>query len=160
MKTGPSFTKNEKDPKIRKVMLSKLIKAGLIFLSAVFISEGVNSQALSFNLKEAQDFAVKNSYNVRNAQFDLDIARKTIKESLSYGFPQIDATVDYSYFIAIPTQLIPAEFMPGGEPGEFIELQFGLKNNFTGGITLNKLIFDGRFFIGLDYARIFEQVSM
>jgi len=141
-------------------MASKLIKAGVIFLSAIFISEGVYSQALSFNLKEAQDYAVKNSYNVRNAQFDVDIARKTVKENLSYGFPQIDATVDYSYFIAIPTQLIPAEFMPGGEPGEFIELQFGLKNNFTGGITLNQLIFDGRYFIGLEYARIFEQVSM
>ncbi len=141
-------------------MISKFIKAGLIFLTAVFISEGVYSQALSFNLKEAQDYAVKNSYNVKNAQFDLDIARKTVKENLSYGFPQIDATVDYSYFIAIPTQLIPAEFMPGGEPGEFIELQFGLKNNLTAGITLNQLIFDGRYFIGLEYARIFEQVSM
>jgi outer membrane protein TolC len=88
------------------------------------------------------------------------MARKKVKENLSYGFPQVDASIDYSYYIALPTSLIPAEFIPGGVPGEFIELQFGLKNNLTGGITLNQLIFDGRYFIGLQYAKIFEQLSV
>jgi outer membrane protein TolC len=126
----------------------------------MFFTGGAYAQSLSFNLKEAQEYAVKNSYAVRNAQFDLDMARKKVKENLSYGFPQVDASIDYSYYIALPTSLIPAEFIPGGVPGEFIELQFGLKNNLTGGITLNQLIFDGRYFIGLQYAKIFEQLSV
>ncbi len=125
----------------------------------MFISDRAYTQSLSFNLKEAQDYAVKNSYAVRNAQFDLDMARKKVKENLSYGFPQIDASVDYSYFIALPTSLIPGEFL-GMEPGEYAEVQFGTKNNLTGGITLNQLIFDGRYFIGLQYAKIFEQLSV
>jgi len=79
---------------------------------------------------------------------------------MSYGFPQIDASIDYTYYLALPTSLIPAEFMPGGTPGEFIELQFGLNHNLTGGITLNQLIFDGRYFIGLEYAKIYEQLSI
>jgi len=140
-------------------MISRLIKAGLILITVVFISTITFAQTLSFNLKEAQDYAVKNSYNVRNAQFDLEMAQKKVKENLSYGFPQVSASVDYSYYIALPTSLIPAEFI-GGQPGEFIELQFGLKNNLTGGITLNQLIFDGRYFIGLQYAQIFEQLSI
>jgi len=141
-------------------MTSTLIKTGLILITAVFISAGTFGQTLSFKLKEAQDYAVQNSYKVKNAQFDLEMARKQVKENLSYGFPQVSASVDYSYFIALPTSLIPAEFFPNGQPGEFIELQFGLKNNLTGGITLNQLIFDGRYFIGLQYAQIFEQLSM
>ncbi len=40
-----------------------------------------------------------------------------------------------------------------------MEIQFGTKNNLTAGITLNQLIFDGRYFIGLQYAKIFEQLS-
>ncbi len=115
------------------------------------------AQPLSFNLKEAGEYAVKNSYSVQNARYDLEIARKKVKENLSLGFPQIDGTVDYSYFIALPTSLIPGDFF--GQPGEMIEVQFGTKNNLTAGITLNQLIFDGRYFIGLQYAKIFEQIS-
>jgi outer membrane protein TolC len=124
------------------------------------IASVAGAQDMSLSLKEAQDYAVENNYDVINARYDLDIARKQVKENLSYGFPQIDASVDYNYYLALPTSLIPAEFMPGGTPGEFIELQFGLKNNLTGGVTLNQLIFDGRYFIGLEYAKIYEQLSM
>jgi outer membrane protein TolC len=140
-------------------MTFKIFKTAIILAVVLFISTGAFSQALSLNLKDAQDFAVKNSYNVKNAQFDLSIAEKKVKENLSYGFPQINANVDYTYYIGLPTSLIPAEFA-GGEPGEFIEIQFGLKNNLTGGVTLNQLIFDGRYFIGLDYAKVYEQLSM
>jgi outer membrane protein len=141
-------------------MTFKSIKTGLLIILGIFFSSGMIAQSLSFTLKEAQDFAVKNNYAVKNAQFDLDMARKKVKENLSYGFPQIDASVDYTYYIALPTSLIPAEFFPNGEPGEFIELQFGTKNNMTAGATLNQLIFDGRYFIGLQYAKIFEQLSI
>ncbi|MCU0371322.1 MAG: TolC family protein, partial [Bacteroidales bacterium] len=140
-------------------MISRFIKAGLILITVVFIPGSMLPQALSFSLKEAQDFAVSNSYNVKNAQYDLEIARKKIKENLSYGFPQVSAAVDYTYFIALPTSLIPGEFV-GLPAGEYAEMQFGTKNNLTAGITLNQLIFDGRYFIGLEYARIFEQISM
>jgi len=140
-------------------MTLRVIKAGLIIISILFISTGIFAQALSFDLKQAQDFAVKNNYNVQNSAIDVEIAQKKVKENMSYGFPQISASADYNYFIALPTSLIPAEFFPGGTPGEFIEIQFGLKQNLTAGVTLNQLIFDGRYFIGLQYAKLYEQLS-
>jgi outer membrane protein len=139
-------------------MTLRLFKPGIAFVTAVFLTVSTFAQTLSFSVREAQDYAVKNSYSVRNSQFDLDIARKKVKENLSYGFPQISASVDYSYFLALPTSLIPGEFF--GQPGEYIEVQFGTKNNMTAGVTLNQLIFDGRYFIGLEYARIYEELSM
>jgi len=139
-----------------------IIKSGLLKIILAFLltfpALSVFSQ-LSLTLSEAQDFAVKNSYSVKSSEYDVEIARKKIKENLSLGFPQIDGSVDYTYYIALPTSLIPAEFM-GGQPGEFIELQFGVKNNLTAGVTLNQLIFDGRYFIGLEYAKIYEQISV
>jgi len=140
-------------------MISKFIKPGLIIISAVFLSAGTFGQAMSFKLKEAQDFAIQNNYKVKNSQYDLEIAKKQVKENMSYGFPQINGSVDYTYYIALPTSLIPSEFFPGGQPGTFQEIQFGTKNNLTAGATLNQLIFDGRYFIGLQYAKIFEQLS-
>jgi outer membrane protein TolC len=139
-------------------MISKLIRYALIVTAAVFLAKTSSGQTLAFKLKEAQDFAVQNSYNVKNAQFDLDIAKKKVKENLSYGFPQINASADYSYYLALPTSLIPGEFL--GQPaGTYVEVQFGTKHNLTGGVTLNQLIFDGRYFIGLQYAKIYEQLS-
>src|SRR5512137_2595005 len=124
-------------------MTNKIFIAGLSIIILLSIKPVDNfAQALSLTLAEAQDLAVNNSYNVKSAQYDVEIARKKIKENLSYGFPQIDASADYTYYIQLPTSLIPAEFM-GGEPGDFVELQFGVKHNLTGGITLNQLIFNG-----------------
>ncbi|MFO7614264.1 MAG: TolC family protein [Bacteroidales bacterium] len=121
------------------------------------VLSGMMAQDFAFSLKEAREFAVKNSYDVKNSQFDLEIARKKVKENLAYGFPQIDATLEYNYYLALPTSLIPGEFF--GQPGEYLEVQFGTKNNITAGVTLNQLIFDGRYFIGLQYAKISEQLS-
>jgi outer membrane protein TolC len=140
-------------------MISKFIKTGLIIFTAVFLATATFGQTLSFTMKEAQDFAIQNNYKVKNSQYDLEMAKKQVKENMSYGFPQISANVDYTYFIELPTSLIPSEFFPQGVPGTFTEIQFGTKNNLTAGATLNQLIFDGRYFIGLQYAKIFEQLS-
>lgn len=142
-----------------------LKQAGFLLFTVLFASvTAVAQEDLKFSLDQAREYAVKNSYPVKNAQFDLEMARKKVKENLSYGFPQVDATIDYNYYIALPTSLIPGDFLPvdttgGVPPPEYIEVQFGTKNNLTAGITLNQLIFDGRYFIGLQYAKIFEQLS-
>ena len=117
----------------------------------------LSSQPLSLSLDEAREYAVDNSYAVRNAKHDVNIARKQVKENIAQGFPQIDASIDYNYFISLPTSLIPGDFF--GRPGEMIEVQFGTEQNVYGNITLNQLIFDGRYFIGLQYAKIFQLLS-
>ena len=143
------------------------IRLKLLALLTGMLAAGVTSgQTLSFSLKQAQDFAVQNSYAVKNAQFDLDMARKKVKENLSYGLPQINGVIDYNYYIALPTSLIPGDFFPpdttqgAPPPPDFVEVQFGTKHNLAAGVTLNQLIFDGRYFIGLQYAKIYEQLSM
>ena len=138
--------------------MAKRLLTGIITLFCfVFFASGIAAQDLSFSLKEAREFAVKNSYDVKNSQFDLEMARSKVKENLAYGFPQIDATLDYNYYLALPTSLIPGDFF--GQPGEYLEVQFGTKNNINAGVTLNQLIFDGRYFIGLQYAKVSEQLS-
>lgn len=114
-------------------------------------------QSRAFTLKEAQAYALENSYDVRNSKYDLDIAQHKLKETLAIGFPQLDGSIDYNYYIALPTSLIPGEFV--GQPGGFVPLQFGTEHNATLGLVLNQLIFDGRYFIGLQYAKLFTAMS-
>jgi outer membrane protein TolC len=128
-----------------------------LLIFSQFFDFHVVGQKNSFSLAEAQEYAVNNSYQVKDSQLDLEIAKKKLKETLSVGLPQIDASLDYNYFIALPTSLIPGEFFD--QPGEYIEVQFGTKHNATAGVVLQQLIFDGRYFIGLQYAKIYSAIS-
>jgi outer membrane protein TolC len=99
-------------------------------------------------LKEAQVYAIENNYDVRNADTDVEIARKRVKENLAIGLPQVNASAGYSNYFELPTSLIPAEFV-GGNPGEFEELQFGTQHNANWNASLSQLIFSGQYIVGL-----------
>lgn len=132
--------------------------AGVILpISAAMAQDQPPQTKTAFTLREAQAYAVENSFAVRNSTLDLEIAKKKLSETMAIGFPQVDATVDYNYFLALPTSLIPGDFF--GQPGEMIEVQFGTKHNVTAGVVLRQLIFDARYFIGLEYAKLYRGIS-
>ncbi len=137
--------------------MQKSLNNFLLIALLLILSAGMKAQVREFSLAEAQEYAVKNSYKVKSAGYDLDIADKKIKEVMAQGLPQVGATLDYNYFIQRPTSLIPGEFFD--KPGELIEVQFGAKNNLNFGLQLDQLIFDGRYFIGLQYSKIYMELS-
>ena len=114
--------------------------------------------SLSFTLPQAQEYAIKNNLNVRNATIDIDIAQKVIWENTAMGLPQLDGTVGYTNNLSLATTLIPAEFF-GGDPGTFQEVKFGTQHNSTASITANQLIFNGPYIVALQAAKIYKRVS-
>ncbi|MFC2100305.1 TolC family protein [Bacteroidota bacterium] len=115
-------------------------------------------QTRAFSLEEARDYAVKNSYSVKNAAIDIDIAKKKVWETTSIGLPQVNANLDYNDFLKIPTSLIPGEFFEEA-PGTFIPIQFGTKYNMNYGFTVSQLLFNGSYLVGLQTAKIYKQLS-
>ena len=89
---------------------------------------------------------------------DLRKAELDIKEYYAIGLPKVNATGEYQHFLEIPTSFVPAEFF-GGPPGEFAELQFGLKNTFTAGLGFSTLIFDGSFFTGIQAQKLYRKLT-
>ena len=122
------------------------------------MAPGVRGQVQSFSLKEAQEYAIRNNYTARNAIIDVALADKKVKENLTTGLPQVDATASYNNFLNLATQLIPAEFF-GGEPGEYMEVQFGTKHNASAAMQLSQLIFSGSYIVGLKAAKEFVLMS-
>lgn len=116
------------------------------------------NEPLRLSLKDAQEYALEHNLELRNAKADANIASKQVWEITASGLPQIDGSVGYQYFTDIPTNLVPAEFF-GGEPGEFAEIQFGTEQNLTASLSVNQLIFDGSYIVGLQAARIFRELS-
>ncbi|TVR42313.1 MAG: TolC family protein [Bacteroidia bacterium] len=115
-------------------------------------------QVLKLSLMDAREYAVEHSYTIRKAKADLRIAEQQIWETTAIGLPQISASVGYNYFIDIPTSLVPAEFF-GGTPGDFEEIQFGTPHSLTATASIEQLLFDGQYIVGLRASRIFRNLA-
>lgn len=112
----------------------------------------------SLTLEEAISYAMNNSYSIRLADLDIEAAIKKKWETTAIGLPHIDAKADYSNYLKQPVTLIPSEIV-GGPPGEFAEVIFGTKQNLIGTVTLNQLLFDGSYLVGLQSAKTYLKIS-
>ena len=130
-----------------------------IFTAIVALSAHAQQQKeYSFNLQEAVAFAVDSNYTAINARRDIAKALKQKWETTASGLPQISGNVSYNNNLKQPVTLIPAE-LSGGAPGTFVPVAFGTKQNANAVATLNQLIFDGSYLVGLQAAKSFLDFS-
>ncbi len=135
------------------------MKRILVLITLLFSSLGhAQEKSYAFTLEDAINYAMTNSYAIRLADLDIDAAEKKKWETTAIGLPQIDADGTYSNFLKQGVTLIPSEIF-GGPPGEFEEVVFGTKQNLTGTVTLNQLLFDGSYLIGLQAAETYLKIS-
>lgn len=165
-------------------MRNKLIYIfSLCFLSLGFSQEN-QEVPKSFSLDEAIAFALENNRNAKNAERNIEAAKKQKWETTATGLPQINAGVDYQNFIKQPVSLLPASaFDPFNQirqlqdfydlsslpvidnipaapsADEFIPVVFGTQQAVNANITLNQLIFDGSYLVGLQSAKVFLEIS-
>lgn len=116
------------------------------------------SNNYSFSLEEAINYALENNYTAKNAAKDIEAAKKKKWETTTIGLPQINGNINYQNNLVIQKSVVPAEFF-GGNPGEFREVEFGVKHNMVANATLSQLIFDGSYLVGLQSAKVYLQIS-
>ncbi len=135
----------------------KRIYTWLLFV--LVVSSAMNAQeSYTFSLDEAIAFALENNYTVKNAALEIDAAEKQKWEATSIGLPQIDGKIDYQNWLKQQVTFIPSE-LTGGSPGEFTPVIFGTKQNMSATVTVNQLIFDGSYLVGLQSAQTFLKIS-
>jgi outer membrane protein TolC len=120
----------------------------ILYTVVLFSSPAMAQQVNTFTVKDAVDYALKHSSQVKNALIDIQIQRETNKEITAQAYPQINVNLTLNDYLSLPTSLVPAEF-GGGTPGTFIPLRFGTKYNASGAFDLQQILFDGQVFIGL-----------
>ena len=126
---------------------------------ALFFSMTINAQeSISLSLEQAIEYALENSYAAINASRDVDAAKKKKWETTTMGLPQISARIEYQNWIKQQVALIPAEFF-GGTEGDFAEIEFGTKHNMNATATLEQLLFDGSYLVGLQSAKTYFKIS-
>ncbi len=137
-------------------MYKTLLSITLFF--ATLLGFAQQKQTYSFNLEEAITFAIDSNYTAINARRDMAKAIKQKWETTAAGLPQVSGAVSYNNNLKQPVTLIPAEFV-GGAPGTFTPVTFGTKQSANAVATLNQLIFDGSYLVGLQAAETFLKFS-
>ncbi|WP_040252346.1 TolC family protein [Psychroserpens mesophilus] len=124
----------------------------ILFISIITMSIGYTQEiSNSLSLEEAIAYALENNRQSKNASRDIDAAIKQKWEAIASGLPQINGNV--SYINNIERQFPGIDFNNDG----FIDI--GAKQNITPSATLNQLIFDGSYIVGLQSAKVFLEIS-
>lgn len=121
------------------------------------LQTGFSQAPMAFSLKQAQEYAYENNYDLKNAANDVKIAQKKVKENTAIGLPQINGTIDYLDYIALPVSLVPGDFF--GRPGEMVKIQFGTTYNMTLQGMLTQLIYSGQYLVGLQTAKAYLETA-
>lgn len=129
---------------------------------------------LSFSLAQAQEYAVKNNYQVKAAALDLETAKSKIKETTAIGLPQASGSIAYQNIFDVPTMnLGPSFYVAPDQAGKPINVgadlyQFyhasdgialGVKENLTYTFTATQLVFSGEYLVGLQAMKAFKEMS-
>ncbi|WP_346861953.1 TolC family protein [uncultured Draconibacterium sp.] len=136
------------------------IKPYLLLVALVISSLGTKAQdkTMSFSLYEATQFAMENSYILKNTNKDITIAQKKVWETISTGLPQVSGSANYNMFLNLPVSLLPGEFF-GGEPGTYVPVKFGQDYNSDFGLSVSQQIFDGSWIVGVSSAELYVNLA-
>ncbi len=117
----------------------------------IFFSQTSAQTIYHFTLREALDFAYENNFDILSSYKDIEAAEQQVKEYMAIGFPQVNAAINYTDYLAMPTMIIPPGTFGPDDPGS--EVKFGTKYNASADATASQLIFDGRYIVGVQASR-------
>lgn len=106
----------------------------------------------AFSLDQAVEWGMQYNRTLQRASMELQKAHKEKWKTISIGFPQINANLQYQNNIEQAVSLVPAQFF-GGNEGEFAELIFGTQQTAMANIELSQLLFDGTYIVGVQGIR-------
>ena len=135
----------------------KNILQSITLLTLIGLASETIAQSQQLSLIQAQDFALKNAFQVKSAQYDKTSADYTSDELLGIGLPQLNGSVQYQNFINLPTSIIPGDFF--GAPGQDVKVQFGVPHQMTVGLTASQLLFDGTWLVGLEASKAYAELQ-
>jgi outer membrane protein TolC len=138
-----------------------MTRSGLLLLGILLAYAPLHAQEGSFTLKQAVDYAIKHNLNVKNSQLDAVSAEARIGEIRAAGLPQVSGNFSFTDNLIIQRFFLPANFAdpnaPEGAPP--VALKFGVKYQGSASATLNQLIFNGSYFIGLKAAATYRELA-
>ena len=91
---------------------------------------------------------------------DVNIAKETVKQTASYGLPQVSASGGYQQYLTIPGNWVNNfTKVPGTSAPDYIFIRFQQEFASSASLSVSQLLFDGTYFVGLEATRAFMGMS-
>ncbi|MDP9081505.1 MAG: TolC family protein [Bacteroidota bacterium] len=137
-----------------------------------------DSQRYNFSIQDCINYAYAHQHDVINANLDVTSAEYHVKETIGQGLPQISGTASFQDYLKSPTVLFPDFITPltygvlakegvkdgNGKPivvptssGEQ-PVNFTQKYNSSVGVTLNQILFDPNYIVGLQARKTYKEL--
>jgi len=132
-----------------------------IFLGYFSISViAQESKIHRLTLQKAQELALSENRKIKNAGYDVQIAKKKVWETTAIGLPQVSAGIDYSNMLDIPVTLMPERiFNPNAGPDDYVPMKFGQQHNSSFSFSVSQLLFSGEYIVGLQASKTYQNLS-
>jgi outer membrane protein TolC len=126
-----------------KIVLLVFLGLGAISLQA--------QEPLVLSMDSAVNYAINHNKTLMNSRFAVDKSNQQIKEAISKGLPQIDASLDYTNFLGAEASL---QINPAAPPAI---IEFNPTSNFKA--TASQLLFNGNYIVGVQIAKLAKSIT-
>lgn len=161
-----------------------MVLAGGI-IKGVYAQQGVPAVPATYNftLADCINYAYTHQDSVLNAGLDVKSAEYKVKETIGIGLPQVSGSASFQDYIKTPSIIFPdfisgplygilnknnvvnsgtgmvvsATPPPSTGPGQSVSLY--QKYNTNLGLTLNQILFDGSYLVGLKASKTYKELS-
>jgi outer membrane protein len=157
--------------------MKRIIHTLLVSIALPLGASAQNVPAGSFTLDDCIRFALENTIEVKNARVDEQIAQARVREITGIGLPQVDGSVAVQHNQKLPRFFAQYQIaqgfggedengnpnidLPGVEPTDIVASQnfFQLPSNGSAGVTINQLLFNTTYLVGLKAAGTYKELS-
>jgi outer membrane protein TolC len=145
----------------KKLNIFTTFIVGFLLIPQINFAQGQDklnfTQALT--LEECIQFGLENNQNLQAVRLNEQIAETQVGETRAQGLPQISASAGLDNNFNLQEQLIDvSQFQQGVPAGTEAPIAFGRAYSANAVISVNQLIFDGSYFIGLKAAKTLREL--
>jgi outer membrane protein len=149
-----------------------LILLSILFLPGLVRAQENQTTAQAFTLEQCITYALENSNTMKNAAIDEKIAQAKVKETRGIGLPQVDASVSlmhnqklqrfFTQYVEGQEGFIDVAGIPGIQSGDVVAFPnfFQLKSSGNAQVSIQQLIFNGSYLVGLQAANAYKDLSV
>ena len=143
-----------------------------LLLSGWATAQQTTATPSSFTLEQCIQYALENSNNIKNSIIDQEIAKAKVKETIGIGLPQIDGNVGvndntklqrfFSTYSGTSAGFVDVTGVPNIQKGDVYAIPnfFQLPVNGAATISINQILFNGSYLVGLQASNAFKELSV
>lgn len=153
-----------------------ILLAALLLAKAGYAQQEPTPAPQAFTLEQCIEYALKNSLTMQNMVLDEQIAKSKVKETVGIGLPQISGSINATTnptlprFFGTKQRLFGFSGLPSSDYVNFFpqlgdndvlasQNFFQLKNSLNASISVNQLIFNGSYIVGLKASSTYKELA-